>query len=232
MPSLKEEVFTVLRENLLVVRPEYNDRDAVLCPICLREISRDEAMTGGVEHIIPRVATKGEECGGTTNQRSGITLLCRKQRNRKADGRVYKDGCNGMKGSTYDFIFARLLDRGEHQESELTHRHGVAILTMAYLAAFQFLGYEYILRPSLDEIREQFDYPDQRITGYLDDARYNLKGEPQPFLTESGQPFVWGGVTTQEAALSVVFRRCRAILPGGHWDIKHGLQHLANLAQA
>jgi len=40
------------------------------------------------------------------------------------------------------------------------------------LGGVPILGYEYILRPELDEIRQQFDYPEHRMTQYLDQAKY------------------------------------------------------------
>ncbi len=82
--NIEEEAYTVLRENLLQIKKEYKDREVVLCPICLSEISKDDILTGGVEHIIPRAATKKDSTTtkqlGTVNQRSGITILCRYER--------------------------------------------------------------------------------------------------------------------------------------------------------
>jgi len=64
---------------------------------------------------------------------------------------------------------------------------------MGYLVAFQYFGYEYILRCEMDEIRNQFDYPDERKTSYLDQALYSLTpSSSPPFVAESGQPFLWG----------------------------------------
>jgi len=102
MPGLKEEVFEILRENLLAVKPEYASKDVVLCPLCLREITRVEALVSSVEHIIPQVATKGDTAKdrslATKNQRCGITLSCRREWSCKSDGYISKDGCNGLKG--------------------------------------------------------------------------------------------------------------------------------------
>jgi hypothetical protein len=48
MPGLKEEVFEILRENLLAVKPEYASKNVVLCPLCLREITWVEALVSSV----------------------------------------------------------------------------------------------------------------------------------------------------------------------------------------
>lgn len=229
--SINEEAYEVLRENLVAVRPEFAARDVVLCPICQREVSRDAVIKGGVEHIIPQNVVSGDSADvaslGTKNQRCGITVLCREERACKSDGKISKDGCNGMKGRLYDRLFRRLFDTGAHARSELTHSHGVAVLIMAYLGAFQCLGYEYILRPELDPIREQFDFPHDRKTDWLDHARYCLaEDKTQVVATSVGQPFVFGGITTQSAPLEVLFRRCHVLLPSGHWSISKVTRHL------
>lgn len=237
MTSLNEQVFEVLYENLVAVDSSYAGKDMVLCPVCLREIPLAEVLAGGIEHIIPQVAAKEDSTidkkQATLNQRCGITLLCRQSRACKSDGKMSEDGCNGMKGRLYDRLFKNLFDDSPHATEDLTHAHGVGILVMGYLAAFQFFGYEYILRPELGEIREQFDYPHERKTPYLDNAECNFGDNGSiPLLTATGQPFMWGGILNSDAPLQVMFRRCRAQLPGGQWSIKDGVRHLTNLIPA
>jgi hypothetical protein len=234
MPSLNEEVYAVLRENLVAVDPGYAEKDVVLCPICLRGIGQAEVLVGGIEHIIPRVVADedsvDDKARATRNQRCGITLLSRQQRVCKSDGYVSKGGCNGLKGRLYDRLFKGFFDDGPHSREKLAHQHGVGILMMGYLAAFQFFGYEFILRREMDEIREQFDYPIDRKTPYLDQALYCLApSNSPPLVTESGQPFVWGGIKKPDAPLHLMFRRCQVELPGGHWQLKEGVRHLVNL---
>ena len=229
--SLREEAYDVLRENLVAVRPEFAAREVVLCPICQREISRDAVIRGGIEHILPQNVVKGDSADlillGTKNQRCGITILCRDQRVCKSDGKISKDGCNGIKGRLYDRLFRGLFDTNTHTKSELRHSHGVAILIMAYLGAFQTFGYEYILRPELDPIREQFDFPNDRKTDWLDHACYGLAKEiPQVVSTSHGQPFLFGSISTLTAQLEVFFRRCHVILPGGHLSLRKATRHL------
>src|SRR5260370_5499871 len=71
--SLKTEVFEVLRQNLILVRPEYGSKDVVLCPICMREIPRQAVQDGGIEHVIPENVVKLDNANisglGTQNQR-------------------------------------------------------------------------------------------------------------------------------------------------------------------
>lgn len=234
MPSLKEEVYDVLYENLVAVRPHFAGKGVVLCPICFREITRADVLTRGIEHIVPQVVAHkdgvDDKAIATFNQRCGITLLCRQERLCNSDGKYIKDGCNGLKGRLYDRLFRDLFEDGPHQPDELTHRHGVGILLMGYLAAFQFFGYEFILRPELDELREQFDFPDDHKTDYLNDASYCLAPHSSlPLGTESGQPFIWGGIMKPDAPLHLMFRRCQVTLPGGHWQFKEGVRHLSNL---
>lgn len=231
--SLNEEVYDVLHENLVAVRSAYNGRPVVLCPICLREIHRDDVIRWGVEHIIPKNVISGDHPRvaqhGTKNQRCGITFLCRNPRACRSNAKMAHDGCNGLKGQLYDRLFRGLFDESYHSPYELTPRHGAAILIMAYLVAFQYFGYEYILRPELDTIREQFDYPDERKTEWLDMAKYDTSGKSQFVVTSSGQPFVWGGVANSNANLHVFFRRCQASLPPGFWKLNHVTRHLETL---
>ena len=100
--SLNEQAFDSLYADLCHVRPQYVGRNVILCPICLREIKKEAVLSGGVEHIVPRVLIKDDNKSkknlGTFNQRCGITILCRESRSSKMTGEVSSDGCNGMKG--------------------------------------------------------------------------------------------------------------------------------------
>lgn len=232
--GINEEVYAVLHDNLIAVKPEYSGQDVILCPICLRDIPRETVLKNGVEHIIPKNVVREDAADfarlGTKNQRCGITVLCREPRQCRSDGKLSHDGCNGMKGRLYDRLFRDLFDEGRHEPEEFAHRHGVAILIMAYLGAFQTFGYEYILRPELGGIQEQFDFPDHSKTEWLPYAQYWLgKSETQIVATSIGQPFVWGGQCTDDAPLHVYFRRCRAVLPGGFWKLKSMTKHLESL---
>jgi len=211
--TIREEIFDVLYENLINIKPEYEGRSVVLCPICLREITREEINSGGVEHIISQSIIANDENairnGISKNQRCGITVLCRSTR--EINGRPVAQGCNGFKGSIYDGLFKNLFDSSPHNQMALSQRHRVAMLIMAYLGAFQRYGYGYILRPEFDEIREQFDNPDQELTQCLRSTSYKQNRRIVQVVTDIlGHPFMFFELPHQ---LSVHFRRCRVFLP-------------------
>ncbi len=230
--ALSDDVFSVLRENLVAIKPDYGGRpDVVICPLCLRDVHRDEVLAGGVEHIIPRDGVRRDSQDAkdlaTTNQRCGLTVLCRSVRG--IAGYEAKQGCNGFKGSRYDWRLRLLLDDGAHASPRLSTRHAVGILTMAYLGAFQVFGYGYVLRPELDEIRRQFEMPDRAETYWLESVQYATS--PSSLIaTATGHPFLFGSIARQEAPLHVAFRNCQAYLPGGHWQVPTGVRTLAALS--
>jgi hypothetical protein len=234
MNGLREQTYEALRRNLIAVRPDLTERDVILCPICLREFSRHDAMQWGVEHIIPQAAARRDnkptEPETTRNQRCGITFLCRAPRICASTGERANNGCNGLKGNFYDQHMFQFLDDSIHHPEEFEHRHGVAILVMGYLAAFQYFGYEYILRRDLDLVREQFDYPNERRTAWLDFAQYSMASLPiHTNITESGTPFIFGQDLNPNALLTMTFRRCRVTLPEGHLQIRNDVPFLATL---
>lgn len=229
--SLNEELYNVLHSDLVDVKPEYQDRDGILCPICLREITKDEVIQFGIEHIIPKNIIKNDSPEkkklGTLNQRCGITILCRQERICKYDGKIVKDGCNSLKGKIYDRLWKQHWHGDQLDQSHLSHRHGVSILIMAYLGAFQVFGYEYILQRDFDDIRNQFDYSDERMTDWLDFAQvYIPSGGDNIVATSTGHPFLIGGITAHGHELEVLFRRFKAKLPTGHWQVKTGAKSL------
>ena len=222
--SINEELFNVLHQDLCHIKPEYKYKDVILCPICLREISKETVLKSGVEHIVPQGLLKNDinenRDLGTLNQRCGLTVLCREQRVQKGTSKLTQDGCNGLKGKLYDRLWVRHWGKKDIDRDILELRLSVFILIMAYLGAFQVYGYEYILRKELDEIREQFDYPDDQKTSYLDSAKVNLKANGDRIVaTSSGHPFALGGLLVNGRPLHIAFRRFKAELPSGHWDV-------------
>jgi hypothetical protein len=223
-PPENKRLFHILRHNLIHVRPGYTDRDVILCPLCLREISIEQL--DAVEHIVPRNLLENDPRYMkkiSLSRRAGLTVLCRHPRTTETD-QPARNGCNGWKGQKYDLLFKGMLQGRRIAVSELKHRHAVAVLIMAYLGAFQRLGYEYILRSELDDVRRQFDYPDKRVTTWLEHAHVNpapVDPNGQPWATTSGLPFVFGGSFTAKAPLEIFFRRFSARLPSGHWAVKN-----------
>jgi hypothetical protein len=220
--SQKLRLFQILRENLIATRSEYASREIILCPLCLRPLTIEDIKS--VEHIIPRNVLKTDPSymqGVSLSRRAGLTALCRTPRS-LIGGKTVPQGCNGWKGQVYDRLFKSMLQGQLVQPSSVNHRHGVAILTMAYLAAFQQFGYGYILNKDFDGIRAQFDFPDKRITPWLDHARMRLPQHDPNYTvwaTASGLPFAFGSVLTPTASLDVLFRRFHAVLPSGHWKV-------------
>lgn len=217
--GIKGEVFEVLHENLCIVKPEYAGRDVVLCPICLREINKAEILSTGFEHIVPQSLTKKDPQGLTlelsSTQRSGATILCRQPRT-LPDNTLANNGCNGYKGSKYDWSLRGMLGDGDIDRAKLSTVHGVAILTMAYLGAFQRFGYGYILRPELDPIREQFDYPNVPTTVWLESVKiYTDSNAPQLVMTTGGNCFDFFSQMLPDQPLGVRFRKFLAELPNG-----------------
>jgi hypothetical protein len=231
--GLKDESYKVLREDLLKVRPDLSNREVLLCPLCLCEIPEADIMASGIEHIIPQVVVRNDPDAYRTlankNQRCGITVLCRQSRILKSNGDTLRNGCNGYKGQTYDWVTRNILDDQPRTIEDLQFRHGVALLTMGYLGAFQIFGYSYILRPELDEVREQFDFPNERRTNWLLNVHYSMQpGLTEIVATSTGQPFVVGGVMNGTAPLEVYFRRTAIELPSG-WTFQNRVRTLESL---
>ena len=235
--GIKGEVFEALHENLCAARPEYVGQDVVLCPVCLREIRKEEILRTGYEHIIPRAVVREDPpdlaMNLSVNQRCGATVLCRQPRPRLDGNGEAKDGCNGLKGSLYDWWLRGLLGNAGIDRENVNNPHNVsvAILVMAYLGAFQTYGYAYILQPELDEVRNQFDFPKDRKTAWLDKAFVNTSPQaPQNVMTTGGNAFGFFGQMVDHAPLGVRFRKFVAWLPNGVWPNNTiGAQHVKTL---
>src|SRR5271165_3637600 len=68
MTESSTALFDEMATDLSACRPEIQDQ--VLCPMCLRQVGRDEIKTLGKEHVV------SESLGGRT-----LTLTCEKQCN-------------------------------------------------------------------------------------------------------------------------------------------------------
>ena len=70
------------------------------------------------------------------------------------------------------------------------------------------------MRDELDEIRLQFDCPDEKITEYLNYAEYDFDANPQRIATGGKMgPFEFEGTRRGIDKLTVRFRRSKAVLP-------------------
>lgn len=197
------DLFAAYEANLRKVAPGRTAPGSILCPLCLATMTAAEAT---LEHIVPKHSTveKVQKTPftklGVTNVRSGLTLTC---------GR-----CNGKKGRELDFVLRGLIAGGDKKQSDYVYRSGTAILTYAYLFAFAVFGYEYILKPELDDVRRQFEEPDKPLTPWLELAQVHPQNIEQPIVVNQwGYPFMMGNKLTPGAPLEVFFWRFRAKLP-------------------
>ena len=78
LPSVKQTLWHQVHEDLRSFVPGFS-HEFLLCPACFRPMRFDELS---IEHIIPQQAVdhdpKDVREAITRNQRSGLTLLCRK----------------------------------------------------------------------------------------------------------------------------------------------------------
>ena len=114
--SFQKQLFRILRDNLVSERPEYADREVILCPLCRREMRFEDVES--LEHILPQKALKDDPpyvSSMSLSQRAGLTVLCRTPR-RTGCGKDAPQGCNGWKGQIYDQC-ARQSWRGPAGES-------------------------------------------------------------------------------------------------------------------
>jgi hypothetical protein len=206
MEPLELQLFDAYKANLAAVRPERHNKDIMLCPLCISEITRKqvEMHEVGLEHIIPQHSTADkaqkspQTLVGVKNVRSGLTITCSK--------------CNGRKGRILDWPMRDRIIQGQKLPEDYPCRTGTAVLIYAYLLAFAVFGYEYILKDDLREIREQFWDPDRSNSGWLRHAQVNLSGKASAIVcNESGYPFVMK--ISPSEPLEMSFWRFRAILP-------------------
>ena len=121
-------------------------------------------------------------------------------------------------------LFKGMLAGQQIRPHRLKLRHRVAVLTMAYLAAFSAFGYGCVLDDAFDTVRLQADYPDRRVTPWVDTVRINLRQHElngTVWATSSGLPFIFGWHGVRGSALELHFRRFLVRLPGGHWLVQH-----------
>ncbi|NOS72585.1 MAG: hypothetical protein HOP33_22025 [Verrucomicrobia bacterium] len=215
--KLTEAVFAVFHESFISSDPKHKNSTEVQCPICLCSLTREDVVNKGgcVDHIIPQSAIN--EDGDiikqeiARNERTGLALLCRRPRKTVNDKKA-DQGCNGLKGSLYDTLFAGFLETKQFSAQDLKIKHQVAILVMAYLGAFQNWGYSYILRSELDEIREQFDNPGKIVSKWTSSVQFETApNKIVPITPGKGQPFFFYEDAND---LVVIFRRFLARLPG------------------
>lgn len=220
------DLYNAYKSNLFEIGYNTNGGDYMLCPLCLEKISREniEKKIIPIEHIIPLHSTIDKKQKtpftkiGVKSVRSGLTITCKT--------------CNEKKGSKLDAPMRNLITPSVKINSDYGDRRtGIAILIYAYLFAFAVWGYEYILKPDLKQIRQQFADIDGNHTNFLNYAEVNLGGNQQPIIcNEMGYPFIFG---LGEDALQLFFWRFRAMLPAvkGIKTTIHIPESIINLAK-
>lgn len=158
VPGLKDMLWHKMRDDLKSLVPWFADNDLLLCPTCCRPIGYQDFS---VEHIIPQQAVANDPAGARAaiprNERSGMTLLCRKPLVYK-DKRVPGNGCNGWKGKYYDRFLKDIIRPG-FLNRQFNSRHHIALFSAGYLGLFREYGYQIALLPSGLLMRNQFFRP-------------------------------------------------------------------------
>jgi hypothetical protein len=175
-PALKEILWNDMREDLKSLIPWFGNNELLLCPACCRRLPFDDFS---VEHIIPRqaLACDPEDVRAAIpqNQRSGMTLLCRRPLIFKGKT-IRGQGCNSWKGKHYDPYLRDLL-RGDFGKAEVNSRHQIALFSAGYLGLFRQCGYQISLLPSGRLMRQQFFHPNSFLPDVPLNCQMILGGE-------------------------------------------------------
>lgn len=177
-----------MRADLVSFAPWFEEEKRILCPICFRPLLYNDFS---VEHIKPRqvVAMDPKEARESIsrNERSGMTLLCRKPL--LIDGKIiYNDGCNSWKGKHYD-PFLRDVFHKNILAGNFSSRHHIAIVCISYLGLFLQYGYQVSLLPSGLVLRTQFFNPNRFIKKFPLDCQMVLTGDNSPVYSEDNKKY-------------------------------------------
>ncbi|WP_156134154.1 hypothetical protein [Ensifer sp. ZNC0028] len=188
LPAQKELLWHRLREDLKSLVPWFADSDLLLCPACCRAIKYDEFS---IEHIVPKQAVACDPADArqavSQNERSGLTLLCRKPliyKGRKVPGH----GCNSWKGKHFDPFLKELL-RINFRTTTVNTRHQVALYSVGYLALFRKFGYQVALSPAGLLCRRQFFSPNTFLPDVPLNCQIMLTGEPRAEFKEDEKSY-------------------------------------------
>ena len=158
LPGVKEMLWYKMHADLKSLVPWFADYELLLCPTCFRPVKFDEFS---LEHIIPKQALaddpKDVREAVTRNQRSGLTLLCRRPLILKGKP-INGNGCNSWKGHFFDAAARELLN-SPPSNIDFTLRHQVSMFAIGYLALFRKYGYRVPLSSSGLLMRKQFFSP-------------------------------------------------------------------------
>lgn len=186
LPGVKQTLWHQAHADLRSFVPEFS-HEFLLCPACFRSMKVDELS---IEHIIPQQAVdcdpKDVREAITRNQRSGLTLLCKKPLVIK--GRVIKGhGCNGWKGRFFDGPVRELI----HSDGSIkpTSRHQIAMFSIGYLALFKTYGYRIAFSSSGLLMRNQFFAPNRFLKNIPLRHQIILFGQPLTELNDENKSY-------------------------------------------
>lgn len=217
IPGLKELLWHRMREDLKSLVPWFADNDLLLCPACCRRLRFDEFS---VEHIIPQQALasdpKDVRDAIPQNQRSGMTLLCRRPLIMKGKT-VSGSGCNGWKGKYYDRFLRELL-QADFTKKQISSRHQVALFSAGYLGLFRQFGYQIALSPSGRLMRNQFFSPNSFLPDVPLASQILLAGESLSSFDEASRTY-WSEpfkITVDDTSALIGLRSIAFRLPLSH----------------
>lgn len=214
LPALKEILWHRMRDDLKSLVPWFAHNDLLFCPACCRPLPFDEFS---LEHIVPRQALACDppdvRAAIPQNERSGMTLLCRKPlviKGKKVPG----NGCNGWKGKFYD-PFLRDLIRADFLTSQINSRHQVALFSAGYLGLFRQFGYQIALLPAGRLMRNQFFHPnsflhDVPITSQMILTGAGLSNYDEATRAYWSEPFK---ITVEKSSAFIALRNMAFKLP-------------------
>lgn len=214
MPSLKEILWHGMRDDLKALVPWFANNELLLCPACCRPLSFNEFS---LEHIVPRQALACDpsdvRAAVPQNERSGMTLLCRKPLVIKGKG-VPGHGCNSWKGKFYD-PFLRDLIRADFRTARINSRHQVALFSAGYLGLFRQFGYQIALLPTGRLMRNQFFHPNSFLPDVPITCQMALTGQALATFDESTRAY-WSDpfkITVNKDSAFVALRNMAFKLP-------------------
>jgi hypothetical protein len=217
LPAEKEKLWHSAKADLQSLVPWFRNSDLLLCPACCRPVTYDEMS---IEHVLPKQALKKDPVDARTaitqNERSGLTLLCRRQLLYK--GKIVSAaGCNSWKGKHFDGFLRDLLttDLGA---AKLTTGHQVAAFSAGYLALFRKFGYQISLSSAGILMRQQFFHPHDFIRAMPLRYQLILGGRGPDQFTDDDKAY-WSEpfrISVQSDGATIAIRHMAFLLPLSH----------------
>ena len=214
IPAQKQILWHRMRADLISLVPWFEGNDLLLCPTCCRAIGFDEFS---VEHIVPKQALASDPVSVREavprNDRSGLTLLCRRQlvyKNKRLPG----IGCNSWKGKHYDGFLRDLL-KADIKKQPINTGHQTALFAAGFLALVREFGYQIALSPMGLVSRSQFFNPCSFIKEMPLMCQMMLTGDRRTDYNEAEKGY-WSEpfrITVDETSAHIVLRNIGFRLP-------------------